>query len=130
MFLVISSIRTRIWLTTCCAIKAAFCILGRCSSCKDFLKLNNIFEGVKCSKECCQKDVDCITLLHTVKTKQFEKVFYKHKGKEKKKISLVDKDLTFEDFTIFIKQMKGFPQHRFNVGHTKDAYEHAVGFRG
>ena len=112
-----------------CDQSSILCILGRCSSCKDFLKLNTIFEGVKCSKECRQKDVDCVTFVHTVKTKQFEKVFYKHKGKEKKKISLVDKDLTFEDFiTLFIKQMKGFPQYCFNVGHTKDAYEHAVGF--
>ena len=67
--------------------------------------------------------------LQWIKTKQFEKVLYIHKGKEKKKIALVDKNMTFQDFIdLFKNHLNGFPIHCFNVHHTKGVYDDAVGF--
>ena len=71
------------------------CIMGNCSVCKDFSKLKSLNStDIKCSKECCVRNIDCTSLGHTIKTKQFEKILYTHKGKEKKKIALVDKYLS------------------------------------
>ena len=72
--------------------KSIRCILGHCENCKNFGKLRALVtDDLKCSKECRKKNDNCVELGHTIKVRQFEKVMYKHKGKDKKKIALVDK---------------------------------------
>ena len=72
--------------------KSITCILGHCNNCKGFDKLSSLFTAnMKCCKDCMVKGVDCVNLNHTIKIRQFEKVLYNHQGKEKKKVSLVDK---------------------------------------
>ena len=40
---------------------------------------------LECSNSCLKEDKDCSE--HTIKVKQFERVMYLHKGKEKMKIN-------------------------------------------
>ena len=106
------------------------CITGNCPKCNDFSKMKTLIEdSFKCSDECKKKNINCVQLKHNVSTKQFERTTYVHKGKEKKKIALVDKDLTLNELIEeFMKKLKGFPRHRFNIEHTKSVYDDAVGF--
>ena len=102
------------------------CIMGRCKDCKSFSKIENLkAENLKCSKDCIKKGCNCAT--HTVKVRQFERVIYMHKGKEKKKIALVDKYLTIDEVIDLLKsRLSDFFRHRFNVQHTAEIYDELV----
>ena len=112
--------------TSLCDAKSFKCIMGRCKNCKSFPKLDNLITAdLKCCKDCIKKDNDCKT--HTVKVRQFERVVYQHKGKEKKKMALVDKWLTAKELIELLKsKLIDFPRHRFNVAHTSEIYDEIV----
>ena len=47
-----------------------------------------------------------------------------HKGKEKKKMALVEKLVKIDELMHLLKfKLKDFPRHRFNVQHTSKAYD-------
>ena len=94
------------YVNICCDVNNINCIIGHCTYCMDYITIDEVlnFCDIKCSKECLQTGVDCNGFGHTIKTKQFEKVLYIHKGKEKKKIALVDKNMTFQDFIDLFKK--------------------------
>ena len=50
-----------------------------------------------------------------------------HKGKEKKKLKLVDKILTPSELVLLLKsKLDKFPVHRFNVQHTAKTYDNII----
>ena len=84
----------------------------------DNLKLKNF----KCSKECFINKSSYQN--HTVKVRQFERVKYCHKDKEKKKLQLIDKWGTLEELVNLLKsKLKDFSRHRFNVQLTFEIYD-------
>ena len=73
--------------------------------------------SLKCSMSCMKENKDCTK--HTVKVKQFERVIYIHKEKERKKLQFLDKTLTPSELVDLLKnKLEQFPQHRFNVQQT------------
>ena len=47
-----------------------------------------------------------------------------HKGKEKKKMALVEKLVKIDELMHLLKfKLEDFPRHRFNVQHTSKAYD-------
>ena len=60
--------------------------------------------------------VDCTAKTHTIKVNLFERVDYLHKGNKKKKIHLVEKNVTPKIFVAVLKDtLEDFACHRFNV---------------
>ena len=107
------------------------CLTGNCENCKDFEKIKNLMSqnSFYCSDDCKKKNINCTEIKHKVTIKQFERISYEHKGKEKKKISLVDKTVTQNELVdVFMAKMRGFPRHRFNIEHTKSVYDDLVGY--
>ena len=102
------------------------CIMGVCSQWKKFPKIDDLkIDQLKCSKSCVKENNDCKS--HTVKVKQFERVTYMHKEKEKKKLQLVDKSLTPCELVELLKsKLVNFARHRFNVQHTSKTYDQVV----
>ena len=71
--------------------------------------------------------VDCTAKTRTIKVNLFERVDYLHKGNKKKKIHLVEKNVTPKMFVAVLKEkLKGFACHRFNVSHTNHTFDQAV----
>ena len=109
-----------------CVGNSLKCIVRVCEGCKDFPKLDDLnIQSLKCSKACIKENKDCKK--HTINVKQYERVSYIHKEKEKKKLQLVDKSLTAEELLVQLKnKMQTFPLHRFNVQNTAKTYEKLV----
>ena len=60
--------------------------------------------------------VDCTAKTHTIKVNLFERVDYLHRGNKKKKIHLVEKNVTLKMFVAVLKdKLEDFACHRFNV---------------
>ena len=79
-----------------CEPNSIKCILRVRATCKTFPKIDELaITSLKCSKSCIKENKDCTN--HTVKVNQFERVTYMHKGKEKKKLKLVD--MKIHDFS-------------------------------
>ena len=71
--------------------------------------------------------VDCTAKTHTIKVNLFVRVDYLHKGNKKKKIQLVEKNVTPKMFVAVLKEkLKGFACHQFNVSHTNHTFDQAV----
>ena len=110
-----------------CDERSIQCIFGQCEKCKGYPQLDVTMEAMKqfkCSKECTKKNIDCFDKKHTIRVLQYERITYQHKGKDKKKIELVDKQLQFDVIIETLRgKMKDFPRHRFNIDHTKQVWE-------
>ena len=104
-----------------CNVEDLQCIMGQCKKCNKFISIDSIkFSELKCSTTCIEENLDCISLKHTIKIKQFETIKYPHKGIMKKKISLVDKYVTLNEIPVLFKfKLKDFPRHRFTINHTE-----------
>ena len=78
-----------------------------CSECQEFKKLDELStENLHCSKKCMIDQVDCTAQTHTIKVNFFEQ------GNEKKKIQLVEKNLTATLFVAVLEEkLKGFACH-------------------
>ena len=77
------------------------CIVRVCSTCKTFPKIDTLaISSLKCSESCYKENKDCTK--HTIKVCQFERVVYNHKGKEKKKLKLVDKMITPSELVLLL----------------------------
>ena len=109
-----------------CSPNSIRCIMRICNECKTFSKIDELgITLMKCSKECFNKENDCSN--HTVLVKQFERVTYMYKGKEKKKLKLQDKMMKLTELIALLKlQMQKFPMHRFNVKHTAETFENLI----
>ena len=60
--------------------------------------------------------VDCTAKTHTIKVNLFERVDYLHRGNKKKKIHLVEKNVTLKMLVAVLKdKLEDFACHRFNV---------------
>ena len=90
--------------------------------CVKFQNVDNLsLKNLKCSK-CFISKNNCQN--HTEKVRHFERVKYCHKSKEKKKLQLIDKWVTFQESVNLLKsKLKDFSQHRFIVQHTSDVYD-------
>jgi hypothetical protein len=72
-----------------CNPKSTKCIYRTCHKCQNFPNVDKLMIPLlKCSKTCFQNNEDCSS--HTIKVRQFDRVTYMYKGKEKKKLSFVD----------------------------------------
>ena len=93
-----------------CSQNNISCVVGNCKDCKDFPKLDNLgIEKLHCSKKCVQEDINCSKEGHTIKVLQFERKSYLYTGEEKKKVQLVDKFVTPQQFLDLLKsKMKNF----------------------
>jgi len=81
--------------------------------------------SLKCSNSCFEQNNDCSD--HTVKVHQFERVTYMYKGKEMKKLQLVDKMIKISELIALLKlQLQRFPMHRFNVQHTAETFDSLI----
>lgn len=102
------------------------CIMRCCSKCKNFPMIDDLkIESLKCSKSCYRENKDCSE--HTINLKQFERVAYIYKGKEKKKLQLVDKAMKLSEIVNLLKiKMQHFPKHRFNVELTAKTYDNVL----
>ena len=109
-----------------CDSQSLPCIFRTCADCKSFPKIDDLqISSLKCTKACFQDNSDCTN--HTVKVKQFERVSYTHKEKEKKKMQLVDKHVTPLQLTDLLKtKMEKFLHHRFSVEQTAKTYEQII----
>ena len=109
-----------------CDSQSLPCIFRTCANCKSFPKIDELqIPSLKCTKACFQNNNECTK--HTVKVKQFERVSYTHKEKEKKKMQLVDKHVTPHQLTELLKtKMDKFLHHRFNVEQTAKTYEQII----
>ena len=78
-----------------------------------FPKIDRLaISSLKCSKSCYKVNKDCTK--HIIKVCQFDRVVYNHKGKEKKKLKLVDKMITLSELVLLLKEkLNKFPVHRF-----------------
>lgn len=73
-----------------CISNSLRCMMLICATCKTFPMIDALdITSLKCSKFCTEKNNDCSD--HTIKVKQFERVTYIHKEKEKKKMKLEDR---------------------------------------
>ena len=87
-----------------CDSKNVSCIVHQCKECKDFPKLNDLgIDNFHCSKKCRKENIDCCKEEHTIKVLHFERTKYTYHGKEKKKVQLVDKELTPPQFLVHLK---------------------------
>lgn len=104
------------------------CIAGLCKECKNFKKLDELsIQNLHCSKQCITGQIDCSAENHTIKVNVFERADYLHKGKTKKKIQLIEKNVTPKSLVELLKEkLKGFACHRFNVSHTNRTYDQAI----
>ena len=90
--------------TILCDPNSLKCVFGLCSECKLFSNFDKLeIPSLKCSKSCFMKNEKCSEEGHTVKIQQFERVKYIHKGKEKKKIQLIDKHLKLTELCELFK---------------------------
>ena len=65
--------------------------------------------------------------IYTIKGNLCERVDYLHKGNKKKKIQLVEKNVTPKMFVAVPKEkLKRFACHRFNVSHANHTFDQAV----
>ena len=105
--------------TAICDSKNVSSIVHQCKECKDFPKLNDLgIDNFHCSKKCSKENIDCSKEGHTTKVFQFERTKYIYCGKEKKRVQLVDKELTPPQFLAHLKdKLQNFPRHRYNVTH-------------
>ena len=88
-----------------CEQNSIKCILQCCEKCVDFSKIDDLaITSLKCSKSCFKENKDCTD--HTIKLNQFQRVSYMHKGKEKKKLKLVDNMLTTSQLVELLKNSK------------------------
>ena len=121
--------KMQIYLTKDCVILIKIsCIAGLSRECQEFKKLDELsIENLHCSKKCMIDQVDCTAKTHTIKVNLFVRVDYLHKGNKKKKIQLVEKNVTPKMFVAVLKEkLKGFACHRFNVSHTNHTFDQAV----
>ena len=109
-----------------CEQNSIKCILQCCEKCVDFSKIDDLaITSLKCSKSCFKENKDCTD--HTIKLNQFQRVSYMHKGKEKKKLKLVDNMLTTSQLVELLKnQLKKFALHQFNVQQTTKTYDNIL----
>ena len=114
--------------TILCDPNSLKCVFGLCSECKLFSNFDKLeIPSLKCSKSCFMKNEKCSEEGHTVKIQQFERVKYIHKGKEKKKIQLIDKHLKLTELCeLFKDKLRNFPRHRYNVAHTAKTYDQLI----
>ena len=91
-----------------------------------FPKIDRLaISSLKCSKSCYKVNKDCTK--HIIKMCQFDRVVYNHKGKEKKKLKLVDKMITLSELVLLLKEkLNKFPVHRFNVQQTAKTYDKII----
>lgn len=106
-----------------CAANSLKCIMRICSVCKKFPKIDKLrINELKCSKACLHDNADCTE--HTVLLHQFDRVTYMHKGKEKKKLKLLDNMIKLPDLVLLLKtKMQTFPLHQFNVTQTAKTFD-------
>ena len=75
----------------------------------------------------CIDQVDCSAKTHNIKVNLFERADYLHKGNKKKKIQLVEKNVTLKMFaTVLEEKLRGFACYQFNVSHTNHTFDQAV----
>ena len=75
----------------------------------------------------CIDQVDGTAKTHNIKVNLFERADYLHKGNKKKKIQLVEKNVTLKMFvTVWEEKLKGFACYQFNVSHTNHTFDQAV----
>ena len=87
-----------------CDSKNVSCIVSQCKERKDFPKLNDLgIDNFHGSKKCRKENNDCFKEGHTIKVLQFERTKYTYRRKEKRKVQLVDKELTPPQFLAHLK---------------------------
>ena len=114
--------------TILCDPNSLKCVFGQCSECKLFFNFDKLqILSLKCSKSCFMKNEKCSEEGHTVKIEQFERVKNIHKGREKKKIQLIDKHLKLTELCeLFKYKLRNFPRHCYNVAHTAKIYDQLI----
>ena len=102
------------------------CIAGLCRECQKFKKLGKlVIENVSYIKKCMIDQVDCTAKTHTNKVNLFKWADYLHKGNKKRKIQLVEKNVSPKLF-VLKEKLKGFLCHWCNVSHTNHTFDQAV----
>ena len=109
-----------------CNPMSTLCIMRYCNKCKSFPRIDALeIPSLKCSKSCLRENKNCTD--HTINVKQFERVTYMYKGKEKKKLQLVDKEMKIDEIINLLKIKLGqFPRHRFYVEFTAKTYDNIL----
>ena len=98
-----------------CDFNSLQCIMRVCLTCKSLPKIDTLdIPSLKCSKSCVRENKNCSE--HTNLVHQFDWVEYMHKGKEMKKLKLLDKMIKLKDLvTLFKTKLKKFPRHRLKL---------------